>query len=318
MGLMNTMTRPRDIEQRLEALNPARSFIVQAPAGSGKTGLLVRRFLTLLARVNAPEEILAITFTRKATAEMRERILSALTHAQSNLITDTIEQDVIDLAKLALQNDQRQKWHLLANPRRLKIQTIDAFCFELVKRMPWSARFGATPGVLEDQAVEDLYREAAKRTLDHIEDQSDFSVHCTNLIQLLDAHFGKAQALLSLMLKNRDRWMRGLEINTREEFEQMWRQVIEQQLDIVAWSIPDQLKAEIAFLVKFAAANPYEKNPNSTLRLCVEMDAFPSPDVASLTYWRGIAALLLTYQNGAYQVRKQVDVKIGFPANFKK
>jgi ATP-dependent exoDNAse (exonuclease V) beta subunit len=311
------MGNPVDNRQRLLALDPSRSFIVQAPAGSGKTGLLVRRFLTLLSRVTAPEEILAITFTRKATAEMRDRLLAALFQAQADDMSECMEQEVVDLAKAVLKNDQRQRWNLLNNPRRLKILTIDAFCFELVKRMPWSARFGAAPGILEGQLLEDLYREAAKRALDHIEDRNSLSADCANLVKLVDANFGKARALLATMLRKRDRWMRRLEIGAREEFEKMWRQVVESQLENASQLLSPDLKTEIAFLARFAAGNPYPKNPNRELACCIDMGGFPDPVAESLPYWRGVSALLLTLQSNQYKFRRQVDTRIGFPAHFK-
>ena len=119
-----------DQKERDRALDVTRSFIVQAPAGSGKTALLVERYLRLLETVQQPEEIVAITFTKKAAAEMRRRVTEKVS------------------AELA---------------PRLRIQTIDALCASLTSQMPVLARFGAQPGIAEDASG--FYREAAARTL---------------------------------------------------------------------------------------------------------------------------------------------------------
>ena len=119
-----------DRKERELALDTARSYIVQAPAGSGKTSLLVERFLKLLAAVEKHEEVVAITFTRKAAGEMRARVLEKLP------------------AELA---------------PRLRIQTIDALCAALTAQMPVLAKFGAQPAIAEDASA--LYREAAGRAL---------------------------------------------------------------------------------------------------------------------------------------------------------
>src|SRR3954468_7903565 len=110
-----------DAADRERALDPRSSFIVQAPAGSGKTELLIQRVLRLLAGVERPEEILAITFTRKAAAEMRRRVLEALHAARAGVDPPEAPHKRLTfaLAKAALARDRERGWRLLENPARL-------------------------------------------------------------------------------------------------------------------------------------------------------------------------------------------------------
>src|SRR5579875_1089127 len=118
-----------DAPQREQALDPSRSFIVQAPAGSGKTGLLVQRYLRLLGAVERPESVVAITFTRKAAAEMKSRVEDALRRASQNVQPlDAYQARTGQLAQAALENSRNRNWHLLADTGRLQIQTIDSLC----------------------------------------------------------------------------------------------------------------------------------------------------------------------------------------------
>jgi ATP-dependent helicase/nuclease subunit A len=163
------MTALADQDARDTALDPARSFIVQAPAGSGKTDLLVKRYIRLLGTVEKPEEIVAITFTIKAAAEMRERVLKKLPNA----------------AEIA---------------HRLRIQTFDALCAALTRQMPVLSRFGAQPRVVED--AREHYCEAASRTL------RELSPAAEAVLAHLDNNVDTATTLIASMLAKRDQWLR--------------------------------------------------------------------------------------------------------------
>ncbi|MBT4591444.1 MAG: UvrD-helicase domain-containing protein, partial [Porticoccaceae bacterium] len=128
---------------RSQALDTERSFIVSAPAGSGKTGLITQRVLRLLCTVDNPEEILSITFTRKAAAEMASRVHSALQLAAYHpRPDDEYQAETWDLARLAVARDQQRDWNLLDLPGRLRIQTIDGFCRYIASQFALETELG--------------------------------------------------------------------------------------------------------------------------------------------------------------------------------
>jgi len=189
-----------DARAREAALDPARSFIVQAPAGSGKTGLLTQRFLVLLARVETPEEVVAITFTRKAAGEMRGRILEALAAAGGEAPADDHERRTWTLAREVLARDTALGWQLVATPDRLRILTIDALNAALIRQMPVLSRFGAPPSIAEDAS--ELYREAARETLRELDSEAHWRGAVERLLLHLDNHWGRVETLLAEMRKD--------------------------------------------------------------------------------------------------------------------
>ena len=163
---------PSDHRERQRALCTTTSFCVSAPAGSGKTSLLVKRFLKLLSATDAPESIVAITFTRKAAAEMRARILEALQEAMlSRPLSGDHERELRDLANAVLAQNERRGWDLLRNPTRLRLQTIDSFCAELTRPMPVLSGVGGSLTTSDDASH--LYRQAVHNFLERESIASD-------------------------------------------------------------------------------------------------------------------------------------------------
>ena len=307
------MNRVVDDAQRQQALEPNGSFIVQAPAGSGKTGLITQRFLVLLARVNAPEEIIAITFTRKAAAEMRDRLLAALRLATKPLPAnaDPYLQQTRALACIALARDAEMNWQLLTNPARLRIQTIDSLCASLTRQLPVMARFGAQPAIADD--AESLYREAAQQTLADLERGEAWSSAIERLLAHLDNNLSVAETMLVQMLAKRDQWLRHLvtlrnESERRELLESALHGVITATLQRAQQSFPPMHISMLFDLVNFAASHLHDDHP---LACCCELSDLPGEAV---TQWLGIVELLLK-QDGEWRSNpKGITAKQGFPA----
>jgi len=192
-----------DSDARERALDVTRSFLVQAPAGSGKTALLIQRFLALLAHVDRPERIIAMTFTRKAAAEMRERIIGALRQAAAETETrDEHERRKLELAARALEQDRRQAWQLVAHPARLQILTIDALCAGLVRQAPLTSRIGA--GSRFEERAAGLHRRAAREALRAAGPRDP---DWQNLVSHLDNDAHQTIVQLAGMLARREQWL---------------------------------------------------------------------------------------------------------------
>ena len=117
-----------DPTARIQALNTQESFIVQAPAGSGKTELIIQRYLCLLANVDLPSKIICVTFTKKATSEMRERIHLALTNARLKNYKPHTDHAIKtwQLAQQCCSHAQKLGWSIDDLAKNCLILTIDA------------------------------------------------------------------------------------------------------------------------------------------------------------------------------------------------
>ncbi|HSN31085.1 MAG TPA: UvrD-helicase domain-containing protein, partial [Ideonella sp.] len=195
---------PSDAAERERAVMHEGSVLVQAPAGSGKTTLLVQRFLRVLAAVDAPERVLALTFTRRAALEMRERIVRALEEGASAEATGALDPFTRTLAAAAARHLAALGIDLAAHPSRLRVETIDAFNAWLAGSLPIGSGLGARPRVADDPRP--LYQEAARRALAHCDDDP-FGAAVERVLALGDQRHEVLARLVVAMLPGRERWL---------------------------------------------------------------------------------------------------------------
>jgi ATP-dependent helicase/nuclease subunit A len=183
-------TAPQDQEARDRALDPRGSFHLDAPAGSGKTAVLLARFLTLLARVNdSPQEVLTLTFTRKAAGEFRERAMKYF-WSPPELGPDIPphERQLLELAGRAFQHlDRKNLAHqYLLVPERLPVTTFHGFCVQLLKVAPHEAGVPLEFQLLEsDQEVEWQKQEALEELRRYLNDRPETDPVRQALVQRL-------------------------------------------------------------------------------------------------------------------------------------
>ena len=313
---------PPDQSQRDRALRIDCSVLVQAPAGSGKTDLLTRRFLRLLGEVDDPGQIVAITFTKAAAAEMRNRILAELEKASANdAPADSADEFSMEvLAHRALFRSRALGWQLPDLPANLRISTIDSFCRELAIQQPLLSHFGADLRI--DERPAELYRRAARRALNKIGgSNAALSAAIGDLLLWRDNSWAELETLLIEMLEKRDRWMHDFVLQQdpdwdalRDHLERPFANAVSQAIAEIN-RLLDQVpgaRDEALELARFACEQGGAQHQD--LAELPEFPTGPWQSKESLDDGRcallGLADLVLT-QEGAFRVR--IDKTHGFP-----
>jgi len=294
------------LEARAQAIEPTGCFLVQAPAGSGKTELLTRRILKLLSVVEEPEEILALTFTRKAASEMRGRVIGALRMPKPT-DPDSHQMETWLLAQQANSRSDECGWHLSEHPSRLRIMTLDSFAFALAGQLPLLSGLGDMPA--PSVHVEPLYREAAEIAIhslirSHPDQAAAVLLHQDHnmlaLIRLIADMLGKRDQWLHQIIRHRND-MAALRI----EQESLLKTIMAQQLVHCAGMIPDRLRQEMPAVIRFAGENLGDD-------VLASLQSWPEAELDQLPVWQLIAELMLVKNGTAF--RKSVNKNSGFPA----
>ena len=290
-SLVSSVDLPTDSPIRDEAVSPNESYIVQAPAGSGKTALLVHRYLNLLTVVKQPEEILAITFTEKAAREMKSRVLKELT-----------EDDGVP-AEVRKRSNQLH-WDLELNPQRMKIQTIDSFAYGIVQRMPIECQLS-----LDHQSMEksdDIYGEAAVAFFEQVLRPGEYTDYATDVLALFENNIDQAIKTFASMLSHRQNWIKSVQsVLTAKskgqsdsaiftQLETTRNSYVRNVIETTRRSLPDSLKDRCKELGKSVSKNL----------------AKPFHDFEQIGDWTILADIFLTSEGA---LRKVVNVNQGFP-----
>jgi len=304
-----------DERARDEALDPRHSFIVQAPAGSGKTTVLTQRYLRLLTTVEEPEQVLAITFTRKAAGEMRERVQKAL-EGDIKVRSDA-DAKTLELAQAVRAHAAARGWGLEDSAARLRIQTIDSFNAYLANAMPLTSGSGFGRGIAD--APEDLYALAARETLRHAETDPALRGPFERILRRLDDSWMRLERLIASMLSRRAEWLPNLPQLSGEplvpRIEESLRVIVREELEAATASLGTEFVALACSVARVAAKNRMGEAVDAEAADLAEWLGYTAslaPREDDLPRWRALSRLSLTRDGSP---RARLTKAQGLPAD---
>lgn len=305
-----------DALAREQALDARKSFIVQAPAGSGKTELLSQRVLKLLSIVNKPEEVVALTFTRKAASEMKTRILDSLKAAQTNIVPEAHKIITNNLAKEVLARDKQLNWNLIENPTRLNITTIDSLCAKIVKQTPILSQIGGDVTIIDEPLP--YYEQAIREVFSLVNtDQYDSTCNWTVQFKILLQHFGsnynKMQGFLLSMLYKREQWLPYLASGDTSGMHKLmlhcWHELGNDLVQNIQELVASDIRAELEDLLSYASDNILAEFSEVSTAQQVILDYSNN----KISFWQAASNILFSTSE-TISFRKRLDKRIGFPS----
>jgi ATP-dependent exoDNAse (exonuclease V) beta subunit len=294
-----------DQAQRDEALDITQSYIVQAPAGSGKTELLTQRYLKLLSTCSDPENVIAMTFTNKAVDELTERVLSSLKSTNRSRPRESHKQITYDLALEVMGRSNDRGWQLLQNPKRLKISTIDGLSSLITSRYPLRSQLVPPRIMAQNWERGRAYKQAAIQTLLMIDDiQHGKSI--STLLLYLDNNVEKFYRLIMQMLSKRDQWLTRLyrgDALDPDVLKVSAEKIVVQHLIRLEKIAKQHLSSQFFALMSSSAKHEYG-----------QVQSLPGHEISDLTRWQSVQSLCLT-KGGLW--RKSLNKNNGFPVELK-
>jgi len=309
-------TPPADQAIRDQALGPFEGFHLEAPAGSGKTSVLLARFLTLLARVDSPEEMLALTFTRKAAGELRARVMALLWERQApGPDASPLELRLRELAAAVFRRhgDEAQ---LKLTPERLPIMTFHGFGAQLLKLAPQEAGAPLEFTLLEEDEARWLKVEALEEMRRHLNSRGPSDPVRQALIRRLvrlNNDWGRLAKELSGLLSRRDSLGDFLALARVSRDAAAYRQLLEERFQMALRPSLGELRASLTGCALGQVWPGFWRDLQGSAHGNLILPELPGSAPADISAWQAVSEVLLTRQGAP---RKRLSFKDGFPEGF--